>query len=67
VTAGEASIKAAKSGGRIDIVAGEASIVMKQNGDLTLETSGNLTLKGTKVAIQASGVLELTGAQVKIN
>jgi type VI secretion system secreted protein VgrG len=67
LTVGDATIKALSSGGRIDVEVGDASAVLKKNGDITLKGK-NITLKGSgNVEIAASAKLKLSGAQVEVN
>ena len=67
LTVGDATIKALSSGGRIEIKVGDASLVMKKNGDVALEAGGELKLKATQIDISASAKVKLSGAQVEIN
>lgn len=67
VTVGDATIRALSSGGRIDIEVGDASIVMKKNGDIALKGK-DIKLQGSgNVEIAASAKLKLSGAQVEVN
>jgi phage baseplate assembly protein gpV len=51
----------------VDVGEGKAKLSIAQDGAVTLESSGNVSLKGTEIAIEASGQLTLKGATVNIN
>lgn len=68
VTVAEMTITATTAGGgRAEVAAGGASLVLKKDGDITLSTSGKLTLEGSEVAISGSGKVKVTGGTVEIN
>lgn len=51
----------------VDVAEGKAKLSIGQDGAITLESSGNVSFKGTEIAIEASGQLTLKGATVNIN
>jgi uncharacterized protein involved in type VI secretion and phage assembly len=53
-----------KAGG--DLVVEGAKVNVKSSGQITIESNAGLTLKGPTIAVQASGKLDLSGAQVAI-
>ena len=55
------------SNGTLELVAGEATVRLQQGGDLTLETSGKLTIKGSTVEISGDTSVKVTGQTVDIN
>jgi phage baseplate assembly protein gpV len=55
------------SDGRIRIEVGGAKAEFKQNGDVSIETSGNLTLKGNKVEISGDTEVKVAGTAIKLN
>jgi uncharacterized protein involved in type VI secretion and phage assembly len=54
-------------GGRATLEAGGSRLVLKQDGDVTLEAKGALTLKGAQVEIKGDATVKVQGAQVEIN
>lgn len=54
-------------GGRAELAAGGAKLTIKPDGDITMSTSGKLTLKGTEVEISAAGSVKVKGATVELN
>lgn len=48
-------------------VAGQASVTIQSDGTITLDSSGDLLLKGNQVSIEAAAGLTLKGATVDIN
>jgi uncharacterized protein involved in type VI secretion and phage assembly len=54
-------------GGRATVAAGGSRLVLKQDGDVTLESKGTLTLKGSQVEIKGDAKVTVQGAQVEIN
>jgi phage baseplate assembly protein gpV len=51
----------------VDVAEGKAKLSIGQDGAITLESNGNVSFKGTEIAIEASGQLTLKGATVNIN
>lgn len=51
----------------VDVAEGKATLSIGQDGAITLESGGNVSVKGTEIAIEASGKLTLKGATVNIN
>ena len=54
---------ALKALGRLD----EAKASFKQNGDISIQTSGTLTLKANKVDISGDTEVKVAGTMVKLN
>jgi hypothetical protein len=54
-------------GGRLELAAGGTEVTLKQDGDLMLKTSGNLTLEGNQVEIKGSSKVKVTGSVVEVN
>jgi uncharacterized protein involved in type VI secretion and phage assembly len=54
-------------GGRAEVAAGGAVLTLKQDGDITLKTSGNFKLDATQIEIAASGKVKISGAAVEVN
>ncbi len=54
-------------GGRAELIAGGTKLILKQDGDVTLETPGTLTLKATTIELAGSASVKISGAQVEIN
>lgn len=54
-------------GGRAQVAAGGAVLTMKQDGDVTIKTSGNFKLDATQVEIAASAKVKISGAIVEVN
>ncbi len=55
------------SNGSIEISAGDAKITLQQGGDMTLETSGKLSIKGSTVEISGDTNVKIGGQTVDIN
>jgi uncharacterized protein involved in type VI secretion and phage assembly len=55
------------SNGAVELVAGEAKVSLQQGGDMTLETSGKLTIKGSTVEISGDTSVKVAGQTVDIN
>lgn len=58
---------ASDSDGRVELLAGEASITLEQDGDINLKTSGTLSLRGKEVAIEGDTSVKVNGQTVEIN
>jgi uncharacterized protein involved in type VI secretion and phage assembly len=68
VTVGEMTLQVTSAGGgRAELAAGGAKLTIKPDGDITLSTSGKLTLKGSEVEISAAGSVKVKGATVELN
>jgi uncharacterized protein involved in type VI secretion and phage assembly len=50
-----------------EIKAGDAVVRIEQSGDVTVEASGKLTLKGETVEISGSSEVKVTGQTIKLN
>jgi phage baseplate assembly protein gpV len=57
----------AGGGGRLTAAAGGSSVTLKQDGDVSLKTSGKLKLEGSEVEIAGQAKVKITGAMVEIN
>lgn len=66
LVAGEMSMTV-DAGGRVDVAAGGSTIVLKQDGDVSIESAGDLTLKGRQVSIEGQARLKIGGKIVEIN
>lgn len=55
------------SDGEIRLEVGEAKATFKQGGDVSIETTGNLTLKANKVEISGDTEVKVAGTMVKLN
>ncbi|MGC4084801.1 MAG: phage baseplate assembly protein V [Vicinamibacterales bacterium] len=55
------------SDGEVRIEVGQAKASFKQSGDVTIETTGNLTLKGNKVDISGDTQVKIAGTTVQLN
>lgn len=55
------------SDGAVEIAAGKTTVRMAQDGDVSIESAGNLTLKGKKVAISGDNEVTINGQKVEIN
>jgi uncharacterized protein involved in type VI secretion and phage assembly len=54
-------------GGRLELGAGTASVLLKEDGDVTVKTAGTLKLEGDKVEITGNSKVTVKGSQVEIN
>jgi uncharacterized protein involved in type VI secretion and phage assembly len=55
------------SDGQVRLEVGQAKATFKQNGDISIETTGNLTLKGNKVEISGDTQVKIAGTAVQLN
>jgi uncharacterized protein involved in type VI secretion and phage assembly len=55
------------SDGTLELKAGQASVTLKQGGELTLETSGTLKLKAGAVEIDADTSVQVNGTTIALN
>ncbi len=67
LAAGDMHVTVDGGGGRVDVAAGGSKIVLKQDGDVSVEAAGNLTLKGNQVSIEGQVKLKIAGKIVEIN
>jgi uncharacterized protein involved in type VI secretion and phage assembly len=51
----------------LSVDSGKATITVARDGAVTLESQGNVQIKGNEIAIEAQGQLNLKGATVNIN
>jgi uncharacterized protein involved in type VI secretion and phage assembly len=57
----------AAGGGRAEVSAGGSSIVLKQDGDVTVSAVGTLKLEGATVEVSGTAKVKVSGAVVEIN
>ena len=50
---------------RIEV--GQARLTIGAGGDITIETSGSLTMKATRIELKADATMTLSAAKVDIN
>jgi phage baseplate assembly protein gpV len=55
------------SDGKVEITAGGTSLIVKQDGDCTVQSAGTLTLKGASVKIEGDTDVTINGQTVGIN
>jgi hypothetical protein len=68
VTVGEIELKlAAAGGGRLEAKAGGAELTMKKDGDISLKTSGKLSLEGSEIEIKGQSKVKVSGGTVELN
>jgi uncharacterized protein involved in type VI secretion and phage assembly len=70
LTSGKVKLRLAHgsdSDGTIDITAGQTSVRVAQDGDVSIESAGTLTLKGSKVNIAGDTEVKVNGQTVEIN
>jgi uncharacterized protein involved in type VI secretion and phage assembly len=54
--------------GPMTIDAGKGAVTVKSQGDITVQSGGNLNLKGQAgVKIESSGIVEVKGSMIKLN
>ncbi|PCK07948.1 MAG: hypothetical protein COA42_11725 [Alteromonadaceae bacterium] len=56
-----------KSGGRAELAAGGSTIVMKQDGDISISAKGKLLLEGSEVEIKGQSKVTVQGAELNLN
>ncbi|PZW42999.1 hypothetical protein C8P66_11724 [Humitalea rosea] len=56
-----------KGGGRLELAAGGSTITLKEDGDITIEAKGKLTLLGAELDAKGNSKASLKGATVEIN
>jgi phage protein D len=54
-------------GNEVSLAAGGGTINLKSAGDLTVEATGTLTLKGASVKVSGTGQVAVSGSQVSLN
>ena len=52
---------------KAELKVADASVTVKKGGDLTIEASGTLTLKGTKVEISGDASVKVAGQTIDLN
>lgn len=55
------------SDGQAELKVGDAKVTIKQSGDISVETTGNLTLKASQIEIKADASVKISGATVELN
>jgi uncharacterized protein involved in type VI secretion and phage assembly len=59
--------QSSSSDGEVAITVGEAKMTFSQSGDVSLETSGKLTLKGQSVEISGDASVKVAGQTIDLN
>ena len=68
ITAGDASITMdAEGSAETRIEVGQAKLTIAASGDITMETTGNLSMKATQIELKADATMTLSAAKVDIN
>ena len=68
IKAGEVQAEiSAAGGGRIELAAGGTKITLKKDGDLTIESMGNLAVEANDIEIKGKGNVKISGATVEVN
>lgn len=70
VEVGDAKIaitQAGASDGKVEFSVGEAKLTMAQDGDVSLATTGKLTLKGGSVEITGDSTVKVVGSTIDLN
>lgn len=68
ITAGDASITLdAEGSAETRIEVGQAKLTIAAGGDITMETTGTLSMKATQIELKADATLTLSAAKVDIN
>jgi hypothetical protein len=68
ITAGDASITLdAEGSAETRIEVGPAKLTIGTGGDITIETTGSLTMKATQIELKADATMTLSAAKVDIN
>jgi len=55
------------SDGRAELKAGDNKVVIEQGGDITIEATGTLKLKGQKVEISGDATVKIAGQTIDLN
>lgn len=58
---------ASDSDGTVEVAAGGTSLSLAQDGDLTLESQGTLTIKAPQISIEGDTSVKINGQTVEIN
>jgi len=59
--------QSSSSDGQAELKIGDSKILVEQSGDITIQASGTLTLKGAKVEVSADSTVKIAGSEVDIN
>ena len=51
----------------IDVDSGKAKVTIARDGAVTIESQGDVAIKGNQINVEAQGTLTLKGATVNIN
>ena len=57
----------AAGGGRLEAKAGGAALTIKKDGDISLKTTGKLTLEGSEVEITGQSKVKVSAAMIELN
>lgn len=55
------------SDGRVELVAGDAKVVMEQAGDMSVEAAGKLTMKAREIELSGDVSIKLAGQTIDLN
>lgn len=55
------------SDGQAELKIGDSKVLIEQNGNITIEAGGTLTLKGAKVEVSGDSSVKIAGTKVDIN
>lgn len=70
LTAGEATLtlsQTSSSDGKVEIKVGDAKMTFAKSGDVALETTGKLSLKGNSVEISGDASVKVAGQTLELN
>jgi uncharacterized protein involved in type VI secretion and phage assembly len=70
LVAGKASVtvsQSSSSDGAVEVAAGDAKLTLSQSGDVSVEASGKLTLKGKEIEISGQSEVKIAGQTIKLN
>jgi uncharacterized protein involved in type VI secretion and phage assembly len=70
LVAGQATLtlsQTSSSDGTAELKVGDAKVTLEQSGDVTVEASGKLTLKGNQVEVAGQSEVAVTGQMIKLN
>jgi uncharacterized protein involved in type VI secretion and phage assembly len=56
-----------RGGGRAELAAGRAHLVIRRDGDIELSTPGNLRVQGANVEVTGSQLVRIAGPRVELN
>ncbi len=68
IAVGEIEVKLmAAGGGRLEAKAGGAALTIKKDGDISLKTTGKLSLEGSEVEIKGQSKVKVSAAMIELN